>query len=89
MRNFNPELQGEALEKRLQVVEKLKVVAENIHKPLSELALNWLISEQTVATIVCGARNEKQIEENVEATTWKLDSETLSKVNTILDQAGF
>lgn len=89
VRNANPELHGEALEKRLTVVGKLQKVANEIGRPLGELALNWLLAEPSVATIVCGARNEKQIEENVHAATWELDAETLQKVNAILSESGF
>jgi len=89
MRYFNPELHGQALEKRIHVVEELKKIADSIGKPLNELALNWLISESAVATIVCGARNEQQVEENLKATTWKLDDDVLEKINATLDQESF
>ena len=89
VRNSNPELKGEALERRLAVVEQLKLVAESLQKSLGELALNWLASEPRVSTIICGARNGRQIEENVAAASWKLSNETLCCVNAILDKAGF
>jgi len=89
VRNANPELQGDSLARRMAVVSKLITVADEIEKPLNEVALNWLLAEPAVATIVCGARNIEQVAGNINATTWKLDKETYQRLNTILDEEGF
>lgn len=86
VRNANPELQGERLIKNLQIVEELKKVANRLGKPLSQLALNWLIKNETVTTIIAGATKISHLKDNVESTTWALDDETYEKINSILDK---
>ncbi|RKL64456.1 aldo/keto reductase [Thermoanaerobacteraceae bacterium SP2] len=86
VRNANPELKGEKLARNLQIVEELKKVAERIGKPLSQIALNWLIKNETVTTIIAGATKTAHIKDNVESAAWELDDETYKEINTILDK---
>ncbi|AYO29793.1 aldo/keto reductase [Biomaibacter acetigenes] len=86
VRNANPELKGEKLARNLQIVEELKKVAERIGKPLSQIALNWLIKNETVTTIIAGATKTAHIKDNVESAAWELDNETYKEINTILDK---
>lgn len=86
VRNANPELKGEKLARNLQIVEELKKVAERISKPLSQIALNWLIKNETVTTIIAGATKTAHIKDNVESAAWELDDETYKEINTILDK---
>ena len=86
VRNANPELQGEKLLRNLQIVEELKRISNRIGRPLSQLALNWLIKNETVTTIIAGTTKISHIKSNVEATTWDLDDETYQEINSILDK---
>lgn len=86
VRNANPELKGERLARNLQIVEELKKVAERIGKPLSQIALNWLIKNETVTTIIAGATKTAHIKDNVESAAWELDDETYKEINSILDK---
>ncbi len=43
-------------------------------RTLVELAFSWLLSRPPVASVIAGATRPEQIEQNVQAGTWKLDS---------------
>jgi len=86
VRNANPELQGEKLFRNLQIVEELKKISNRIEKSLSQLALNWLVKNETVTTIIAGATKISHIKNNIESTTWELDDETYQEINSILDK---
>ena len=38
----------------------------------SHVALNWLLQRPTVANVIVGARDEKQLRENLGAVGWNL-----------------
>lgn len=86
VRNANPELKGEKLAENLKLVEELKKVAERIGRPLSQIALNWLIKNETVTTIIAGATKIAHIKDNVDSAGWELDDETYNEINALLDK---
>lgn len=86
VRRNNFVIQGEQLEKNLEIVSKLQVIADEIGKPLSQIAINWLIADKRITSVICGSQNTKQAKENSLSGTWQLDSSTLEQINNILDQ---
>ncbi|MEP7314604.1 MAG: aldo/keto reductase [Pseudomonadota bacterium] len=65
------------------IVDALDVVAKDTGKSIPQIALNWLLSRPTVANIVVGARDAKQLEQNLGAVGWSLDAEQIA----LLDKA--
>jgi aryl-alcohol dehydrogenase-like predicted oxidoreductase len=55
-----------------RVVDALDAVAEETGKTVPQIALNWLLTRPTVATVVVGARNEEQLRQNLGAVGWTL-----------------
>ena len=86
VRNANSELKGRKLNRNLKIVEELKKIADRLGKPLSQLALNWLIKNEAVTTIIAGATKIAHIKDNVESAAWELDNETYKEINSILDK---
>jgi aryl-alcohol dehydrogenase-like predicted oxidoreductase len=84
VRNANPLLQGERLAKSLAVVKGLKEFAQEVGKPLSQLALAWMIKDETITTILAGATKIEHIQDNVESTTWELDDQVYQRINEFL-----
>jgi len=75
-----PPVVGEHL---YNVVDALEAVAKECDKSVPQVALNWLLQRPTVATIIVGARNERQLRQNLEAAGWNLTAGQVAK----LDQA--
>ncbi len=55
-----------------RVVEALDAVARETGKTIPQIAINWVLSRPTVSTVIIGARDEKQLRENLGAAGWKL-----------------
>lgn len=67
------------------VVEAMDEVAEETGKSLAQIALNWLLQRPTVASIIIGARNETQLQQNLGAFGWTLSEEQMAKLDAASD----
>jgi aryl-alcohol dehydrogenase-like predicted oxidoreductase len=64
-----------------RVVDALDEVAKETGKSISQIALNWLLQRPTVATVVMGARNAEQLQQNLGAVGWNLTPEQVTKLD--------
>ncbi len=83
VRSSNPKLNGEKFEKYYEVTEKLKQFSKKIDKPLIEVAMNFLVCNEGVTSVICGASDKSQILSNINATTWSLTSLQMKELNEI------
>jgi aryl-alcohol dehydrogenase-like predicted oxidoreductase len=49
----------------------------------AQVALNWLLRRPAVTSVILGARNVSQLEDNLGATRWDLDDEELSQLDAV------
>ncbi|MBF0483464.1 MAG: aldo/keto reductase [Candidatus Omnitrophica bacterium] len=72
---------GEKFEQVTKLLEKLR----EFKRPLNQIAINWLLAQSGVSSVLVGARNAEQVKQNVEATTWTLSDNEIKiiKQNTI------
>lgn len=54
------------------VVDALEAVAKEVGKTVPQVAINWLLQRPTVANIIIGARNERQLKDNLASVGWNL-----------------
>jgi aryl-alcohol dehydrogenase-like predicted oxidoreductase len=78
-----PEVPDEYL---FNVITALDEVAAETGKSIPQVAINWLLQRATVSNVVIGARNEKQLLENLDATGWSLTSEQVIKLEAASEQ---
>ena len=64
-----------------RVVDALDEVARETGKTIPQVALNWLLQRPSVATIIIGARNEQQLQDNLGALGWSLTTEQVAKLD--------
>lgn len=64
-----------------RVVDALDAVAAETGKSVPQVALNWLLQRPTVATVVIGARDEKQLRDNLGAVGWNLTAEQVARLD--------
>ena len=76
--NLGPQVKPEYL---YQVVDALDIIAKETGKTVPQIALNWLLQRPTVATVIMGARNEKQLRQNLDAVGWNLTGEQIAKLD--------
>lgn len=67
------------------LVEKLEAFARARDRSLTDLAFAWLASRDFVASIIAGATTPEQVQANAKAVAWKLTTEDLDGIGTILN----
>lgn len=63
-----------------KIVDALDEIAADTGKTVPQIALNWLLCRPSVSTVIIGARNEKQLRDNLGAVDWKLTAEQIAKL---------
>lgn len=66
----------------MNFLESIKKIADERGITLAQLAINWLIDRPSVASVLVGARNVEQVEDNVKAASFKLTAEELEEIDT-------
>jgi len=70
----------------LELVEKLKPIAERNDRTLAQLAIAWVLRRKEVTAAIVGARRPAQIEETAGAGDWILSKEDIDEVEQLLTQ---
>ena len=76
--DMGPQVSNEYLYK---VVDALDEIAKETGKTVPQIALNWLLQRPTVANVIMGARDEKQLRQNLGAVGWNLTGEQVAKLD--------
>src|SRR5580658_718443 len=63
------------------IVEAIDSVAEETGKTVPQIAINWLLQRPTVSTVIIGARNADQLQQNLGAVGWTLTAEQIAKLD--------
>ena len=64
-----------------RVVDALDEVAKETGRTVAQVALNWLISRPTVASVIIGARNEEQLRQNLGSVGWSLTPDQIARLD--------
>ena len=64
-----------------KVVDALAAVAAETGKTVPQVALNWLLRKPTIASVIIGARDEKQLRDNLAAASFTLTSAQVAKLD--------
>ena len=73
---------GEKFLKNLDIVETMRPIAEKYNKPVSAVAIRYIMDYLQGSVVLVGAKRPSQILGNIEGCDWKLSDEDLQ----ILDQ---
>jgi aryl-alcohol dehydrogenase-like predicted oxidoreductase len=68
-------------ERKLRVGETVTTLADEIGRPASQVALNWLRQRRTLVIPIIGARRATQIQNNLKCLDWQLTSEQIAKLD--------
>ncbi|MDQ0218763.1 aldo/keto reductase [Peribacillus cavernae] len=85
-RRFSPRFQGENFEKNIQLVNKIKEIADRKGCEASQLALAWLLAQGEDIVPIPGTKRRKYLEENIGAVELQLTEEELARINEISPQ---
>ncbi|MQY18286.1 aldo/keto reductase [Nocardia macrotermitis] len=65
------------------VVDVLDELAAETGRSVPQIALNWLLSRPTVASVIIGARTEEQLRQNLGAVGWQLDADQIARLDKV------
>lgn len=78
-----PEVNDELL---YNVIDVLEEIASETGKSIPQISINWLLQRKTVSNVVIGARDEKQLLQNLGAAGWSLSTEHLARIDAVTAQ---
>ncbi|WP_319454382.1 MULTISPECIES: aldo/keto reductase [unclassified Mycobacterium] len=65
------------------ILDVLDALAEETGRTVPQLALNWLLTRPTVSSVIVGARDERQLVENLGAVGWRLDDAQRARLDEV------
>lgn len=74
---------GDRLLKNLEIVEVMKRIAVKYNKPISALAIRYILDFLNDSVVLCGAKRPSQVLENRKGVDWRLEKEDLKILNQI------
>ncbi|MBO6585614.1 MAG: aldo/keto reductase [Gracilimonas sp.] len=80
-------LESEEGKAKLRKVANLAAISDEIGVPMPQLALAWCLNNENVSTVITGASNVEQVEQNMKTMDIldKVDEEVMAKIEEILD----
>ncbi len=66
-----------------RIVDVLDAIVAETGRTLPQVAINWVLQRPTVATVIIGARDEKQLRENLGAAGWALTPEQMARLDAV------
>jgi len=84
VRGSDSRFQGEAFQRNLRVIARLRPIAERHGRSLAQLAIAWTLSRDGVTVSIVGAKRPSQVEENVGGAGWTLTQDELAEIEDIL-----
>ena len=73
-------------DERWIVLDRLHRFCDARGRSMLELAVNWLLAQTGVASVIAGATKPEQIEQNVKAAGWKLSTGDLAELDRITER---
>ena len=69
-----------------RIVDVLTEIAGARQVTPAQVALNWLICKPGVDTVIIGARDEQQLEDNLAAASWRLTADEVARLDDVSAQ---
>jgi aryl-alcohol dehydrogenase-like predicted oxidoreductase len=80
---FGPPVDDEHL---FDIVDVLDEIAKETGKAVPQVALNWLLGRPTVASVIVGARDERQLRQNLGAVGWSLAPDQVARLDAVSER---
>ena len=70
-------------ERNWRIADAVRETAEDLGRPMSQVALNWLLARPAVTAPIVGARRVEQLEENLGTVGWRLSPDQLRRLDEV------
>lgn len=87
-RRNNPRFADENVEQNLEIVEKVRAIADDAGATPAQVALAWLLGRGEDVVPIPGTRNQGRLEENAAATDLALTASQISELDALGEGAG-
>lgn len=74
---------GEKLEQNLRIVDAMRDIAPHYDKPLSALAIRFILDHLPESVVLCGAKRPSQVLGNIEGLDWHLSEQDLKVLDEV------
>jgi aryl-alcohol dehydrogenase-like predicted oxidoreductase len=71
------------LEKGYDMVEAIQAIAQRRNGTVAQVALAWLLHQPAVTSVIVGARNARQLKDNLGSVELKLDEPELARLDKV------
>ncbi|MFA6243001.1 MAG: aldo/keto reductase [Candidatus Hydrogenedentales bacterium] len=72
----------------LDMLERIRPIADGHGVTLTQLTINWVFSQKGLTTAIVGARDEKQVAENAKAADFTLTADELQTIRAAVEALG-
>jgi aryl-alcohol dehydrogenase-like predicted oxidoreductase len=86
VRRLNPKLTDERFYVYFDAMAELKVIAEKYGHKINELAINWLIKNPAVTSVIGSYRTVDQVDTNIAALDWEISDDMAEEIKPIVDR---
>ena len=69
----------------MDALEKIRSIADGLDRPMSDVAIAWLLARPSVASVLVGASRPDQVARNVRAASLELSKETIAALDAATD----
>jgi len=70
-------------EENLDVVDSLKLIADELKSTPAHIAIQWLMSQPGVSSVIAGAKNSDQVSDNIASKNVSMNAQQLSSVSAL------
>ena len=84
IRNDNPKFGPDQFPKYQAAALKLQAIADEMGKPLAQVALNWLRQKPGVTSIINGVSSLAQLQKNIDSTEWDIPGEYMDRLGEVI-----
>ena len=81
IRGANPKFSPDRFTQYYDGYLKIQAIADEIGKPVGQLALNWLRQKPEVTSIINGIGSLTQLQDNVASTQWDIPADYIAKID--------
>ncbi|KZZ85365.1 aldo/keto reductase [Bacillus sp. SJS] len=83
IRAENPLFKGEAFERNLEKVEKLREISESNHADVAHVVLAWYLTRDSIDALIPGAKRPDQVLDNLKTLDVQLTREEIERIDSI------
>lgn len=80
--------QGNEWQKNQDFIDVLRELANEIGRSVAEVVINWTLQQPGITTALCGAKRAHQIEETARATSFRLTTQQMERIDRAIADRG-